>query len=166
MKTFRFFHVFLAATLFCGASFAAEPAPIPKQFSALIGGFFGPTYVIELRDGTLHYTEHKRSTGPGPKPTASATITPTAEQWREFRESLDQLNVWRWRPDYNNDAIADGTQWRLEIKYADHALKTEGSNDYPDATGAPKAKSDIATTKTFDRYLAAVEKLLGGKTFK
>ena len=34
---------------------------------------------------------------------------------------------------------------------ADRALKTEGSNDYP---------------KHFDRYLAAVQKLLGGKTFK
>ena len=160
----RQFHVFLAAALFCGASFAAEPPPIPKKFSALIGGFFGPTYVIELRDGTLHYTEHKRSTGP--KPTASATITPTPEQWREFRKSLDQLNVWRWRPDYSNNAIADGTQWRLEIQYSDHTLKTEGSNDYPDDTGAPKGKTDISTTKAFDRFVAAVEKLLGGKTFK
>jgi hypothetical protein len=99
----------------------------------------------------LHYTERKAPTGPGAQATSSATITPTAEQWREFRQSIDELKVWRWRPDYSDSAIMDGTQWQLELAYSDHSLKTGGSNKYPEH---------------FDRYLAAVQKLLGGKTFK
>jgi hypothetical protein len=151
MMSLRYLNACLAAAFVTSISLAAEPAATPKKFSAVIGGFFGPTYVVELRDGSLHYTEHKKHTGPGPKPTASATLTPTPEQWRAFRESIDQLNVWRWHRDYSDNAIADGTQWRLNIEYADHMLKTQGSNEYP---------------KHLDRYLAAVQKLLGGRSFK
>lgn len=152
--------LFLVATLFCCASFGAEPSPVPENLSTLIGRFHCSTYVVELRDGTLHYTERKWLAAPGEKPIASTTITPTTEQWHEFRKSLDQLDIWRWRPAYHNNAVADGDHWKLEIQYADHTLKTEGSNNYPDEAGAP-----ISTTEVFDRFRASVERLLGGKTF-
>ena len=132
---------FAAATLLS----AAEPSFVPKTFSAYVGGFNGPTYLVELHDGVLTYTS-----GPRNEPN-HAKITPTAAQWQEFRQTLDELDIWRWRPDYSNNAIKDGTQWRLDFAYSDRTLKLKGSNEYP---------------KHFDRYLAAVQKLLGGKTFK
>jgi hypothetical protein len=124
---------------------AAEPSFMPKTFSAYIGGFNGPSYLVELHDGVLTYTgglRHER---------IRSRITPTAAQWREFRQTLDALDVWRWRADYSNETIKDGTQWRLSLEYTDRAVKTGGSNAFP---------------KQFDPYLAAVEKLLDGKTFK
>ena len=148
--SFRYFYAMFTATLLGSIACAAEPAAIPDKFSAVIGGFFGSTYGVALRDGTLYYTERKARTGPADA-TSSATIKPTAEQWREFRQSIDELKAWRWRPDYSDSAIMDGTQWQLELAYSDHSLKTGGSNKYPEH---------------FDRYLAAVQKLLGGKTFK
>ncbi len=109
------------------------------------GGPEGPTYLVELHDGALTYTS-----GPRNAPTHT-TITPTAAQWGEFRHTLDELEAWRWQPDYPNNRIKDGTQWRLSVEYADRALKTGGSNAFPEH---------------FQRYRAAVQKLLGGKTFQ
>lgn len=128
-----------------GLSSAAEPTTVPKTFSAYIGGFNGPTYLVELHDGVLTYT-----TGPRNEPNHTK-ITPTPAQWQEFRQTLDTLDIWRWHPDYTNKQIKDGTQWRLSLAYTDHTLNTKGSNNF---------------SKNFDRYLAAVQKVLGGKTFK
>lgn len=139
---------------------AAEPSPAPRQFSASIGGFLGPTYQLEWRDGTLTYT----SFSPGQTKPKRAKVTPTAAQWREFRQALDDLKVWQWRAAYPSRGVQDGTQWALEITYADHAIKTRGDNNYPGANGKPN--DDPNATKSFNRYLDAVTKLIGGKTFR
>jgi len=137
----------------------AKSAAVPRIFKARIGGMMGGTYRVELTDGTLVY-----STSRGRKDGDPVKVTPTADQWREFRATLDDLNVWRWNADYMNQQVADGTQWALEIGYADHSLKAAGSNSYPDDNGKPNGKPD--TTKAFGRYLAAVKKLLDNRTFK
>ncbi len=120
----------------------------------------GATYRVELRRGSLSYTKldarHRN-----PKP---AIITPTAAQWSKFRQVLDELSVWRWRSEYPNTGTRDGTQWALELAYSDRALKTRGDNNYPGATGRPNESP--RPTKAFDVYLAAVEKLLNGRTFR
>jgi len=136
----------LALVMIMAASVsAAEQSSVPKTFSAYIGGFNGPTYLVELRDGALLYTsgEHRQQ--------EHKVITPTSAQWREFRQTLDELVVWQWRPDYTNASSADGTQWRLSLDYPDRGLRSQGSNDFP---------------KHFDRYLAAVRKLLDGEEFR
>ncbi len=146
----RFIDALLPIALLCSVSLAAEPVIMPKAFRAVIGGLEGSTYTVELGDGALHYTE-QRETSVGYGVTSSATVTPTPQQWQEFRKSIDQFAIWRWRPNYPNHGIEDGTQWRFDLECSDRAIKTEGSNDHPDH---------------FDRYLAAVQKLLDGKTFK
>jgi hypothetical protein len=138
----------------------AESPPTPKRFKASIGGFLGGSYVVEWRDGTLTYTESGRGQA-APKP---VVITPTAAQWREFRQALDDLKVWDWQPKYPNDKVADGTKWSLDIAYPDRELKTEGANNYPDPAGKPNGNP--TPTEHFKRYLAAVKKLTGGKTFQ
>jgi hypothetical protein len=158
----RFAATLLQVTLLCAISFGAEPATIPDKFGAVIGGFLGSTYAIELRDGALRYTK-KGATSVGYGVT-SATVSPTPQQWREFRKSIDELNLWQWKPSYPNQGVADGTQWSLEIVYRDRALKTGGSNSYPDTQG--RANGEPRRTETFGRYLAAIEKLIGQRTFE
>lgn len=129
------------------------------RFSARVGGFLGSSYTVELRDGALVYTSRE-----GGGELITTTPRPTAAQWREFRRTLDDLKVWQWRADYSNHGVADGTQWSLDIAYADHSLTTGGSNNYPDVNGKTSDSSDY--TAAFNRYLAAVKKLLGGKNFQ
>ncbi len=119
----------------------------------------GASYSVELRDGTLIY-----SSGTARGNSRRQVITPTATQWREFRQALDDLQVWHWQSAYPGHDVADGTQWSLEIAYPDHALHAHGDNSYPDDTG--KQNRDPEPTKAFKRFLTAVEKLLGGKTFQ
>jgi hypothetical protein len=139
---------------------AAEPSPIPERFSAHIGGFMGASYSVELHDGALTYTTF----GKGHINPNHRTITPTEAQWREFRHTLDDLRIWQWRTEYPSNGVVDGTQWSLDIAYADHALHTHGDNNYPDDTGEPNG--DPVPTKAFNRYLVAVQKLLRGETFQ
>lgn len=138
----------------------ADLPPIPKHFSASIRGFLGSSYQLELHGATLTYT----ATGQGHRDSQRATVTPTPAQWREFREALDALKIWNWRADYPTNGTVDGTQWALDIAYADHALKTHGSNCYPDSTGKPNGTPE--PTKAFNLYLAAIKKLTGGKPFQ
>ena len=138
---------------------ADEQPQVPKRFTARIGGFLGASYSVELRDGALLYT----SSESGQRNQKHATLTPTAAQWRDFRQALDDLKVWQWRADYPRQGTVDGTQWMLDIAYADHALTAHGDNNYPDPTGKPTGSPD--STETFHRYLAAIRKLIGGKNF-
>jgi hypothetical protein len=85
-----------------------------------------------------------------PQKNLQAEIIPSAEQWHEFRQTLDELNVWRWRSNYASH-IVDGKYWSVDIVYSDRTLRAEGSSNFP---------------KAFEDYLAAMEKLLGGRDFK
>jgi hypothetical protein len=153
---------FTALCLFAGGNFTsgAESSSIPTSFTADIGGFMGASYRIELHDGALTY----KTRDSGYRSPKQETITPTEGQWREFHETLDGLKVWQWRGEYPTNAPSDGTQWSLDITYRHRSVRTHGHNNYPDAAGKPSGKSD--PTETFNRYLAAIEKLIGGRKFK
>jgi hypothetical protein len=161
MKTMlnKFCYTMLLA-LFAASVAAGDVSPVPNRFRASIGGFPGVSYLVELRNGNLTYTEFG-SGHSNPKP---VVISPSATQWREFRQALDDLKVWGWQPKYPNVKVDDGTQWSLDIACADHAIKTDGDNSYPDANGKPHGKP--RPTAAFNRYLDAVKKLTGGKTFQ
>ena len=134
---------------------AAEPALLPKLLRVSIGGYFGPSYSVELTDQTL-FCMALSDKLPGP---ASARVEPTAEQWRAFRRALDKINVWQWQAHYPNPGVCDGTGWSFEVAYSDHALDSGGSNNYPDAQGDP-TNSPLGT-KTFKRLRGAITKLTG-----
>jgi hypothetical protein len=145
--------------LAASATAAAEPSAVPTHFVARIGGFLGSTYSVELKDRTLTYTISSK----GQTNVRPATITPTQADWREFRQTLDELKVWQWQNDYPRGGVVDGTQWLLEISYGDRTLKSRGDNNYPDASGKPTGKPEF--TPAFSRYLGAIKKLIGGKDF-
>jgi hypothetical protein len=134
---------------------AEEISPLPRHFTASIGGFYGSSFRIELHKGVLNYTSYD----PGHRNRKTAIIKPKPEQWRAFRAALDDLEVWRWQAEYPSSGTADGTQWLLDIAYPDHALKTYGDNNFPDDAGKPNR--GMTPTKAFLRYLGAVQKLIG-----
>ena len=156
----------LGAALFFFLAVSAQtadksPPSMPKRFKAFIGGFLGASYRIELRDdGILECKNSGRRSGDA----EHTKIKPTLAEWREFRAALDALNVWKWQPEFSSNGVADGTQWSLDIAYADRALTSQGSNNYPDAHGKPNRKPEM--TPAFSGYLAAVRKLTGGRSFE
>lgn len=150
----------MAAVLLCSASLkASETNAIPQRFHTRIGGFNGFTYEVRLQDGRLEY---ERSGGSNNS--RHVRVRPTMEQWREFRRELDAIGIWRWRAQYINPGVTDGTQWSLDVAYPDRAIKTEGSNDYPGATPVPSGVP--SASKAFTRYLKAVQRLVGGRAFE
>jgi hypothetical protein len=150
----------VAMALLCSPSlFAGETSAVPQRFHTRIGGFMGHTYEVQLKDGCLQY----ETFGRGNKPD-DAHVCPTMEQWKEFRRELDALGVWRWRAQYSTPGVADGTQWSLDVSYSDRAVKTEGSNNYPEAK--PDSVGVPSGSQAFTRYLKAVQRLLGGKRFE
>jgi len=138
---------------------AADPNFVPNHFKASIQTFKRPTYAVELIDGVLIYSEARSSTN-----AVQSRIAPTIEQWREFRDAVDKINVWQWQSRFDHSDVFDGTRWSLIIEYSDHSLRTRGNNGYPKSDG--NLSDELAQTKTFKEYLAAVQKLLGGKAFK
>ena len=154
---------------------AGEPHPIPRAFTANLGSYaFGTYSELKLKkNGVLIYKARDSE--------ATVEVAPTPEQWRVFRKELDRLGVWKWRADYFDPATYDGTQWRIEIEYADEKLKTSGSNLWPDQDGVPRPTPEetkrwieevssgkrrtvhTGPTEQFNRYVAAVEALLGGR---
>jgi hypothetical protein len=146
--------------LLCSTSLlAGETSAIPQRFHTRIGGFMGSTYEVQLEDGRLQYTRFGRGLNSEP-----VEVRPTTEQWKEFRHELDAIGVWRWRAQYSTPGVADGTQWSLEVAYADREIRTQGNNNYPGA--APVPSGVPSGSKAFTRYLKAVQQLLGGKVFE
>lgn len=52
---------------------------------------------------------------------------------------------------------------RSTIAFEDQAIKTHGSNNYPDHDGKSNGKPE--PTASFIRFLDAIKKLTGGKPF-
>jgi hypothetical protein len=148
----------LATVLLCSPSLATETNAIPQRFHARIGGFMGFTYDVQLQDGRLEYVRSG-----GGQNSWRARVRPTMQQWREFRRELDSIGIWRWRAQYLNPGVADGTQWSLDVAYPNQVIKTEGSNDYPGST--PNPSGVPSESKVFTRYLEAVQRLVGGRAF-
>jgi hypothetical protein len=141
------------------SSIASEANVLPQNFKASVGGFLGTTSV-ELREGALYYSLTYAT-----QKTETVMVTPTVQQWREFRRALDEVNVWQWGTNYPNPGgVYDGTQWSLDIQYYDRALKTRGDNNFPGRKG--KRSGSPKATKAFSAYTTAVKRLLGGKEFQ
>ena len=163
MKTSKLLSLFLGSllaltVLSASAAETKDAGPAPKKMRLTIATYKRSTYVVEIRDGELFYS-HKNATN-----NTEIKITPTPEQWQEFRQTLDELKVWKWHNRYDNPDEFEGATWSILVEYSDRNIKTGGRNGYPDADG------DISTqplpTHTFFNYLKAVQKLLGGKDFK
>jgi hypothetical protein len=135
---------------------ADEPKPRfvqkPTLISLMIGGAFGPSYEVTYDQRELRYYAAKdfftlRKARP-------IIIRPTGEQWQAFFNELEKRKAWKWRRNYTNPDVQDGTSWRAFISYETRDardLVSSGSNAYP---------------ADFKMFLAAVRSLIGGRAFE
>jgi len=144
------------ARLSSAATVAADGGEPPKELLVAVHGFMS-SHAVVLREGVLVYTELQ---GGEKRQTHS---TPTPDQWRRFRETLDSLNVWRWKAKYPNPGVADGLRWDVDLTYADRSLHVEGDNNFPDDAGKPV--NSAQPTSAFRRLREAVQKLIGNESF-
>lgn len=139
-------------------SFLNRDENAPEKFSTYVGGFLGPKYTVEFRDGFIYYSAETSGK------IKSAKIKPSSKNWKIFRRTLDEIGIWHWQNNYGNDEVSDGTQWRVEIRYHDRSITAKGSNNYPKEGGTPN--NDSHSTKTFDNYCKAIRDLIRGQPFQ
>jgi hypothetical protein len=152
---------------------------LPKRLCISIGGFFGPCYEVTLEKGRLIYTYSARGPSGGePKPewplepklrelmgleplSGPDEIQPSAEQWQNFRRTLNRLDVWCWQAKYSDPAVCDGTGWSAEIVYSDRSLVSSGDNCFPGRDGRAVSITVHEMDNTFERFSHAVARLVG-----
>ncbi len=132
---------------------------MPEKFQVSIGGFTGRSYSVTLVEGALEYQSCER----GYSNLKTEIIDVTDERWGTFRATIDALDIWSWEKKYAEVGVCDGTQWGLEITYADKALESEGSNSFPGEETLESEESEEPTV--FDHFLEAVQSLVGGRDF-
>jgi hypothetical protein len=117
-----------------------------EEFYFTIGGFHQGYMTIELSEEgfKLHPRLIERNQF---MPHSNAfTLAPTNEGIESFLKTLHRLNVLKWRKEYSNSEICDGTQWELVIKIDGRRRFISGSNAYPEG---------------FEELQEAIRKLLG-----
>ena len=124
-----------------------NPSFIPDKFSCFIGGYFGPSYSLEIdeNDCLIYKTMGKEY-----KVRKTKQICPDTKRWNDFLASCDQINFWSWSDRYENPEVLDGYSWKVEIAYSENSVASRGSNEKPDS---------------FDQFLKSVKKLIGGLEF-
>lgn len=125
----------------------------PVEFEICIGGCFGPTFTVRLKDGKLTY-----ESSPGMYSLAAIEeLVPCREAWAKFWAEMDAVGVWSWEACYDNPS-AHGTHWFVHIAKGERFIKAEGENAYP-------GKHGLESTENFGRFLNALRELLGGVDF-
>jgi Tfp pilus assembly protein PilP len=134
---------------------ANEHLDVPEKFAASIASVFRGSYSVEVDGSALLYR--------APQNRKTIRISPSQQQWREFRRAIDDINIWQWRSRYYR-SITDGDHWSLHIEYSDRSHETGGYASYPEEAASPGSCSPT-TTKPFTRFRAAVQSLLGDRPF-
>ena len=110
-----------------------------------IGGFGSQTDRIIYRDNKVNHELFESDY-------ILKSTEPTSKQWEQFFDVMDNLKVWSWKKDYNDEGMLDGTQWELIIKIkGKRGRKIYGSNAYPEPKG------------TFNSFIKALNKLSKSK---
>lgn len=134
----------------------------PDEFYAFIGGYMGPSYRVELRDGLIEYTR----SGDAYETEETAEIEPTDDQWAPFLNVLDDVDFWNRKRRYEDSQILDGTHWTIRIAVHGRRHESSGSNDYPGPSLEEQLSEGATDERPFKQFTAAVEELLGGRDFR
>jgi hypothetical protein len=93
-----------------------------------VGGFFGTTYVVKIKDNVLSYRTYKQGvTSEWQKQTLSA------EDIEKLESKFIELDVVNWDKQYINPNIMDGTNWFIQYSSKRIKIKSRGKNKYPDS---------------------------------
>ena len=110
-----------------------------------IGGFGSQTDRIIYRDNKVNHELFESDY-------ILKSTEPSTKEWEQFFDVIDNLKVWSWKKDYNDEGMLDGTQWELIIKIkGKRGRKIYGSNAYPEPKG------------TFNSFIEALNKLSKSK---
>ena len=95
------------------------------------------------------------------------THNPSAEEWKEFFQSLEQLKVWDWKQRYDSH-ILDGTQWSLLVRTTRYLMAQSPFGTLDDKT-VPYSEINCwgsnAFPPDFSKLITSINKLLNQDYF-
>ena len=95
------------------------------------------------------------------------THNPSAEEWKEFSQSLEQLKIWDWKKSYQDD-ILDGTQWSLLVRTTRYLMAQSpfGTlDDKPVPYSEIKCGGSNAFPPNFSKFITSINKLINQDYF-
>ncbi len=96
-----------------------------RKFIFSIGGYPGPYFYLQLKDGVLS-CEYR----PDDSNNTQTILFPVAEN-ENWKQLLAYLSLKKWKADYGDPMIIDGTHWSLEVEFENRTLCSNGQNGYP-----------------------------------
>ena len=96
------------------------------------------------------------------------THNPSAEEWKEFSQSLEQLKVWDWKKRYDSH-ILDGTQWSLLVRTTQYLMAQSPfatSDDKPVPYSEIKCGGSNAFPPNFSKFITSINKLINQDFFE
>ncbi len=101
-----------------------------KTLKAFVGGFMGPSYKVKINLETEFAIYNVSDSGYIPKDTE--TIELSKEKIETFLKTLETIKIDKWKKNYENTYVLDGTSWNLEITFGNNKkLSFTGNNAYP-----------------------------------
>jgi len=131
---------------------AATP---PTKLLIKVGGFNGPSYLVELIPGSssVRYRHNPDTfTEAGDGSTREEIIEIPRNRWITFWLRLEEAKVWKWKDRYElSNKGPDGTVWSVDVRWNGRSADSFGYNAYP---------------PQFRMLKEAVVELIGGKLFE
>ena len=95
------------------------------------------------------------------------THNPSAEEWKEFFQSLEQLKVWDWKQRYDSN-ILDGTQWSLLVRTTRYLMAQSPfatSDDKPVPYSEINCWGSNSFPPDFSKLITSINKLINQDYF-
>ena len=95
------------------------------------------------------------------------THNPSAEEWKEFSKSLEQLKVWDWKQRYDSH-ILDGTQWSLLVRTTRYLMAQSPfatSDDKPVPYSEINCWGSNSFPPDFSKLITSINKLINQDYF-
>ena len=150
-----------------GKSLPVSDASKTKVKLRIGGGIFPPNYFVSLDGDRLIYTVKGYDYATNKELVRTREFRPSPQQWEAFWKSMDEVDVWNWKPSYEHKRLADGTHWSVELAHNGRTIRSQGRILFPG-----KESQSLETEYTddrgpiFEKYLEAVRKLIGDEAFR
>jgi len=95
------------------------------------------------------------------------THNPSAEEWKEFSQSLEQLKIWDWKQRYDSH-ILDGTQWSLLVRTTRYLMTQSPfatSDDKPVPYSEINCWGSNSFPPDFSKLITSINKLINQDYF-
>lgn len=100
-----------------------------KTVKASVGGFFGPSYSVEINNEKRLLVYHAAEGGVSSK---EKELTLTTEDWNTLIKGLISTEFEYWLDTYLDLHVMDGTSWHVEVELeSGQSIEKSGSNQYP-----------------------------------